>query len=167
MKIRVTGPESSGKSTLARCLAWCLDGIYVAEASRQYLHDRGGRYDYGDLLSIWQRQRAAEYLVAPEGASWVVCDTGPEVIQIWSEFKYGRVDPLITAATQLHDYDLTLLCAPDLPWVSDPLREHPDPDMRTRLFDRYLEVMPEACVIAGDHRVAQALAIIGQCSGSV
>ena len=37
-------------------------------------------------------------------------------------------------------YDLILLCAPDLPWQQDPLREHPELEMRQQFFDVYQQL---------------------------
>ena len=47
----LTGPESSGKTTLAACLAQVLDAVVVDEVARGYL---AGRRSYGreDLLRI-------------------------------------------------------------------------------------------------------------------
>jgi nicotinamide riboside kinase len=37
-------------------------------------------------------------------------------------------------------YDLILLCAPDLPWQEDPLREHPELEMRQHFFEVYQQL---------------------------
>jgi nicotinamide riboside kinase len=37
-------------------------------------------------------------------------------------------------------YDLILLCAPDLPWQADPLREHPELEMRQEFFEVYQQL---------------------------
>ena len=157
MVIRVTGPESSGKTTLARALAWCLDGAYVAEQARPYLHQRGGSYTEQDLRYIWQQQVREEFRARQSGASYVICDTGPEVIYIWGQVKYGRSAAPVRHDLQQRSYDLTLLCAPDLPWVPDPLREAPDLTQRQELFVRYQTLLPEAVVIRGQDRIGQAL----------
>lgn len=157
MKVLVTGPESSGKSTLARALAWCLDGLYVAEQAREYLHARGGKYSREDLTTIWSAQLAAERVADGTGAAFVICDTGPEVITIWSKVKYTQVDPCLTRAVNDQHYDLTLLCTPDLPWLADGLREAPHLADRLELFELYRKLLPHAVVIDGSHRVGQAL----------
>ena len=41
MKIGLIGPESSGKSTLARYLAKRYNGIYVPEYGRTFLEQKG------------------------------------------------------------------------------------------------------------------------------
>lgn len=160
MKILVTGPESSGKSTLARSLAWCLDGVYVAEEARYYLYELDRPYRQDDLDTIWQRQLEAEERALASGSSFVICDTGPEVLRVWSEVKYGSCSPLILEAVKVRRYDLVLLCYPDIPWSYDPLREAPDEAARMDLFDRYSSLLPGATVVRGTARTALALSFV-------
>ncbi len=134
-RILLTGPESSGKTLLAERLSAQLDAVLVEEYAREYLHQREGRYEEADLLAIWRGQADREQ--AYPHASCLVCDTGPLVMAVWSAVKYGRIHPEIEAAAATLDYDLILLCAPDLPWAPDPLREAPDAAERWRLFRRY------------------------------
>ena len=157
MIVRVTGPESSGKTTLARALAWCLDGLYVEEQARAYLHGIDRPYTSDDLPRIWAAQAAAEDRARQSGASLVICDTGPEAIQVWLEVKYGHCARDVELASRHRLYDLTFLCAPDLPWAYDPLREHPDPAARWELFEQYRKLLPGAVVIRGANRSGQAL----------
>lgn len=157
MTILVTGPESSGKTTLARQLAWALDGRFVAEASRDYLELHGSNYVEADLPKIWSKQAEAEDAARASSASFIVCDTGPEVIRVWAEVKYGRCPPAVLKAYADRTYDLTLLCTPDLPWAPDPLREAPEPGQREALFVRYRELLPGAFIIGGENRLEQAL----------
>jgi len=158
LKILITGPESSGKSFLARALAWALDGRYVAEEARAYLNALDREYHAADLPRIWQLQHRAETIAVATGASFVVCDTGPEVIKIWAEVKYGNCPTVVEDAFRASAYDLVFLCSPDLPWQPDPLREAPDEDARQSLFHRYSALLPDAIVVSGPDRVAAALA---------
>lgn len=54
--ITLVGPESSGKTTLARQLAAELGCPWVPEYARQYLEQRGGYYDETDLDMIAEGQ---------------------------------------------------------------------------------------------------------------
>ena len=167
MTVRVTGPESSGKTTLARGLAWCLDGWFVAEQARPYLAKLDGPYQEADLLKIWEAQLRAEQYALSSGASFIICDTGPEVIRIWSEVRYGRCAASVRRACEEVKYDLTLLCTPDLPWTYDPLREHPDVAARWALFARYQRMLPKAVEVRGSNRIAQALCALTDRTSSV
>jgi len=57
--ICLTGPESTGKTTLAAALAAEFDLPLVEEAARGYLRGRTA-YDREDLLAIAELQLAAE-----------------------------------------------------------------------------------------------------------
>jgi NadR type nicotinamide-nucleotide adenylyltransferase len=158
--ILVTGPESSGKTTLARQLALALDGLYVAEAARDYLNAQNGEYTEADLPLIWSAQKEAEDAARATSASFVVCDTGPEVIRVWAEVKYGRCPEDARRGSQERRYDIVLLCAPDLPWEADPLREAKDISVRQQLFSRYKSILPDYKVISGKNRLEQALKLV-------
>ena len=116
---------------------------------------------------IWEAQRHAERHARSSGASFVICDTGPEVIRIWSEVRYGRCAASVRSACREVQYDLTLLCTPDLPWTYDPLREHPDVAARWALFARYQRMVPGAVEVRGSNRVAQALHALADHTGSI
>jgi hypothetical protein len=128
-----TGPESSGKTTLASALSSALHAPLVSEMSRDYLNARYQKqpdyqYQPADLLQIAQQQHAAEQQMLAANPALLVCDTDLLVIIIWSQVKYGHVDPWIIAtfnaslqSTQRH----YLLCDHNIPWQYDPLRENP------------------------------------------
>lgn len=145
MQILVTtGPESSGKTTLAQALAQTLAAPLVQEASRDYLQDLYARhpgiiYAPGDLLAIAQLQLQREREALQQGPQHLVCDTDLLVILVWSEVKYGNCDPALLALfeTSLQQAPRHyLLCDPGIPWEPDPLREHPHG--RDWLYQHYL-----------------------------
>ena len=142
-KILITGPESTGKSALAARLAQFYDCPWVPEYARSFLPKLGRPYEEEDLLSILKGQLLQEYQLADPQRPYLFCDTGPEVIAIWSEVKYGQVHPMIEQAMQGQSYDLRLICYPDLPWEDDPLREAPDATERLALFERYVALHEE------------------------
>lgn len=128
-----TGPESSGKTTLAGGLSTALQAPLVNEVSRDYLNARYAqqpdyRYQPDDLLQIARLQQAAEQRALQANTGVIVCDTDLLVIIVWSQVKYGFVDPWIIAAFQ-QSLQTTrrryLLCNHNIPWQYDPLRENP------------------------------------------
>jgi Predicted ATPase/kinase involved in NAD metabolism len=166
-----TGPESSGKTTLATALAQHLGAPLVEECSRGYLNERlaldtNWRYQESDLHGIALAQRAAEIAVSNQQQPWIVCDTDLLVLYIWSLEKYARVAPDLERLIKesLQEPRLFLLCSPDMPWEPDPLRENPTD--RWRLFDRYLQALQSFAlphlVLAGppDRRLRDVLSHI-------
>lgn len=133
-KISITGPESSGKTTLALALANHFGFSYVAEYSREYLQFGGKIISSKDLVSIAKMQLEAERQ-ALQSTEIIVCDTDILVLKIWNEEKFSPLHPALNALFKYHEYDYTLLCTPDLKWESDPLRENPAD--RDRLFELY------------------------------
>ncbi len=135
LKIVITGPESAGKSTLAKELASYYNTPYVEEFSRNYLTNLGRAYVQQDLVEIAKGQIELEDNAAGRDDKLFICDTSLEVLKIWSEFKYGNCDPYIINQFINRLPDLYLLMAPDLPWQPDPLRENPD--NRDELYELY------------------------------
>lgn len=159
-KVVITGPESSGKTTLAEALAAHVNGGLVREMVRTYFAERTratSGYEEAELRTIAQLQlqeeeRIAELTEACSGRI-LVCDTDLITIRIWGEEKFGRSDPWILKRTEQRVYDLWLLCRPDMPWEPDLLRENPND--RDRLFDVYESTLKQLrkpyVVIEGGH----------------
>jgi NadR type nicotinamide-nucleotide adenylyltransferase len=136
-KVVITGPESTGKSTLARQLSLFYHGAFTEELARSYLSQLDRPYAYDDLKAIAALQIEREDQLEKDGVELLFCDTDLLTIKIWSSYKYAKVDPRILDWINRRDYDLYLLCKPDIPWEADPLRENPN--NRDELFDLHLE----------------------------
>lgn len=143
MKIALTGPESTGKTTLAQALTTRFPGsAWVPEFARTYLArlPDPAAYTLADLEAIAWGQLAAETEAGKRVASGghLFADTDLLVLLIWAEVRFGHCPAwLRTRALDPAVYHHRLLLRPDLPWAPDPLREHPDDAMRTALFARY------------------------------
>ena len=167
-RISLTGPEASGKSTLAAALAAHFGTVFVLECARAYLTENGPAYALPDLENIARAQLAAEDVAAAAAAppGLMFCDTDLTVIKIWAENAFGSCPTWVEAELRRPRYALTLLLAPDLPWQPDPLREHPDPADRWRFYARYRAVLQELrwpfVEIAGpaETRLPQAVAAV-------
>lgn len=133
--ISITGPESTGKSWLARSLADFYSEPWVPEYAREYLGKLKRPYDFNDILKIAQEQYAAELRLMKNAKDWLFCDTDFLVTHIWSKVKYGKSHLWIEEMLHSHKYHHYLLCNTDLPWEEDPLREHPG--YRHELFEMY------------------------------
>ena len=169
-RVVLTGPESSGKSTLAQDLSEAMGQPFASEAARAYLAEKPFR-GLEDLLAIHRAQRqASEELVSrnPEGRadslSVTIEDTDALTTWIWAEVKFGQVPEEIQVDFAQHPPMLYLLCHPEIPWQPDPLRENPMD--RERLFDRHVALLEAYgfahVVLRGDRsqRLAEALKVL-------
>ncbi len=167
-KIAVIGGESTGKSTLCEALAAYYQTVWVPEFARTYLSSLGRAYDFDDLLVIAQGQIAAEEKAMPYAKEIIFFDTNLMVIDVWSRHSYRQTDKQIRQLINDRHYDAYLVTAPDIPWVFDPLREHPATDLRDSFFSEYCALAEKSGlpyqVIKGsfDKRKAAAISFIDQ-----
>ena len=161
MKIAFTGPESSGKTTLAKEIAKKINAQYYPEFSREYLTKRKGIYTKENLDEIALGQFE---LINQNDYDLQVYDTEMLVIQIWSEFKYNTCSKTISELTEKQEIDHFFLCSPDIPYEEDPLRECPE--QRDELFKIYLNKLTtykvSYTIVKGTHfeRLEKSLDII-------
>lgn len=139
IKVAITGPESSGKTTLSEQLANHFNVEWVPEFARTYLIERGGAYTQKDLDAIAKGQ--FEEMEKVQDREVVFYDTDLTVIKIWSEYKYNSSSTKIDELLRKQEVDLYLLCKPDLPWEEDPLRENPN--NREVLYHLYLDALKD------------------------
>ena len=142
LKISITGPESTGKSTLSQALAEHYHTNWVPEFAREYVDKLNRPYNYEDLHIIAKRQLELENELIKYTNKFLFCDTDFLVLKIWSEHKFGKVHPFINDQFNKKTFDLILLMDIDLPWQYDPQREHPN--QRKFFLDWYLNELQKA-----------------------
>ena len=164
IKVSILGPESTGKTYLAKALAGEYKAPWVSEYSRNYLTNLGRPYVQSDLLEIARGQLTLEKGMSRMSPRVLFLDTDLHVIKIWSEYKYGNCDPWILQQMALQHCDLYLLTYHDIPYEEDPLRENPDE--RPQLFEIYEQLMKDRGlpyhVLKGSHesRLSTAMRLI-------
>src|ERR1700690_240628 len=90
-KIVVTGPESTGKSTLCEQLAATFKTKWVPEYARKYLMELKRPYTYDDLLIIAKGQLEQEdRIMASLKTPLVFIDTDMYVMKVWCEYVFGK-----------------------------------------------------------------------------
>lgn len=151
-KVVVIGPESTGKSTLSEKLAAHFNTVWTPEYAREYLEELGRPYEQDDLWEIAQGQLRLEDEKTLQANGLLICDTDLYVIKVWSEHKYGQVDPRILEQIAARPYDLYLLTYIDIPWEDDPQREYPDPQMREYFYRIYRDIVVNSGVPWADIR---------------
>ena len=161
-KFVITGPECSGKSTLAEALAKTYNCYLVKEFARDFLNQLDRSYKYDDLLNIAKNQYANEKKMEKKSEKILICDTSIHTIKIWSHDKFNKCHPKIYDIKE--NYKHYFLCSPDIPWEYDTLRENPKD--RNRIFNLYLKELKNKpfTIIEGSirKRVENAQKIINQ-----
>lgn len=163
-RIAITGPESSGKSTLAKSLAQHFNTVYVPEFARQYLNDLNRPYNYNDIEFIAKQQMKLEEKLIKNAERFLFCDSDMLVTKIWCDVKFGKCHPWIENAVEENRYDLYLLCKTDIPWQKDPLRE--DENNRDKLFELYKKELESRefpfKIISGNDRFNPAIQYLSE-----
>ena len=163
-RILITGPESTGKSDLAVALASYYKGIVVPEYAREYIEHLGRPYEYNDVEHI-ARQQLKQYNESWVEPKWIFFDTWLIITKVWFEFVYNKVPAWMDEQISQARFDMVLLCAADIPWVFDSVRENGG-KMREKLLDKYkyeLDKFGLEWVLVtgtGDERLSRALNLI-------
>jgi nicotinamide riboside kinase len=140
IRIAITGPECCGKSTLCNWLSERIfDARVVKEYAREYLQKKGNNYAYSqeDVLLIARKTSELLTKAFKSNCDALIVDTDFYVLDIWWRERYGESNEEISLMKETYDFDLYLVCQPDLPWEADPLRENEED--RDRLFALYME----------------------------
>ena len=140
-KVGIIGPESTGKSTLARELAEQFKGTYVPEYAREYVERKGStEITYDELCGIARHQieeiTSLPFREEPEVGLYFF-DTELIVTKVWFEYAFGQVPEWMEEAVRRYPMDCYLLTYPDIPWIPDPARCNGSEEIRLELFDRY------------------------------
>jgi NadR type nicotinamide-nucleotide adenylyltransferase len=135
--IIVTGPESTGKTTIACALAEEYNGIFVPEFARDYIQQLDRKYTYADIVQIALKQKE-QYMFSFENnhRGPIVLDTFLIITKIWMIWNSGKYETWIDKVLKNTRNALYLLCAPDIDWVADNVRENGGV-ARERLFNVY------------------------------
>lgn len=127
IKIALFGPESTGKTTLAKQLAEHFDTVWTPEFARDYLQEKWDKMaqicDVNDMLPIAYGQTKLENQSLSTANKYLFCDTNLMVTKVFSEVYYNFCDPVLDKAARKHKYDLIFLTDIDVPWERDDLRD--------------------------------------------
>lgn len=143
IKIALYGPESTGKTTLAKQLAAHFNTVWIPEFARDYLQEKWDTQQKTcqkeDLLPIAIGQTRWENEGLQKANTLLFADTNLMVTKVFSDIYYGETDPELEKAAKKHKYDLFLLTDIDVPWEKDDLRDSPDHrEKALRVFEENL-----------------------------
>lgn len=136
----ITGPESTGKTTLANELAKEYNVPWVKEYAREYLEKLSRAYNFDDVVEMAkiQIQKEKEAIIENE---LLFLDTDLTVFHIWIKEKYNKEIDWVNESLAKGQDKIYLLCNIDIPWENDTLREHPNIEDRKRLFNNYIQLL--------------------------
>ena len=135
IKVAITGPESTGKSTLAAQLATHYQTVWVPEFARSYIAELPQRYTPQDIEKIARGQFSSVQEALSAANKILFADTDLLVIKIWFTHAFGYCPAWILDALEKQDFEFYLLMNVDLPWQADEQREHPH--LRQFFYDWY------------------------------
>ena len=159
-RIRVVGPESSGKTTLSRSLAEHFNATWVAEFARGYLEALQRPVLPADLPLIARGQAASEDALAQLARPLVITDTDPRLTSIWSQILFNELPQSVAAPALDRTYDLTLLMAPhEDDWQADSIRYLPSLSERRQFYALCRTAYPDALCLEGPWTQRKQLAL--------
>lgn len=149
-RLILTGPESTGKSTLATVLAEKLDALVISEYLRDYFEQHGS-IGQEDCIPIaqgqWRRESDAAKLADNEGKP-LICDTDLISSLVYNDHYYKHDDPALREAWEAWSDGhlqslkkppfsprLYLLSGIDWLWVADEQRDAPH--LRAYFYDAF------------------------------
>lgn len=168
LKFALFGPESTGKTTLARQLASYYETEWVPEFARDYLQEKWEENQHicveEDMMPIAYGQTQLENEKLALATKYLFCDTNLMVTKVFSEMYYGFCNPLLNEAALEHEYDLFFLTDIDVPWEKDDIRD--SPNERESVFSVFKETLNETkkpyIILSGNKksRLTKAVEII-------
>ena len=127
IKIAIVGPESTGKSTMAKFLAKEFNTYCVPEYARYYCKNLNNNYTLQDEVNMMYGQIALEEaLLDTMDNNIVFFDTTILTVKVWSDHLFDYTPENVLMEIKNRKYDLYLLMDIDLAWENDPLRDFPD-----------------------------------------
>jgi len=141
-RICIIGPESTGKSTLARQLARKYDTVWVSEYARACIDAHQGQVDAAMFPLFVKGQAASEEALARQANRLLICDTDTFTTALYHELYIGDRPEWIMEEAEKRSYDLYLLASPKgTPYIADNQRQHRD--SRQWFFDQCIGWLDE------------------------
>jgi nicotinamide riboside kinase len=177
IKLAIFGPESTGKTTIAKQLAEEFRTNWTPEYARNYLQNLWEKEQktcsFEDILPIAVGQIKLENEAVKLSNDYLFCDTNLLTTKLFSDINYNKCPEEVSTAAIAHEYDLIFLTDIDIPWVADDLRSAPNrrekefqifENSLTQLKKPYLKIsgtkeerFQKATVIVQEYTIAKKL----------
>jgi NadR type nicotinamide-nucleotide adenylyltransferase len=140
-RVVLIGPESSGKTSIAAALSQAFGAPWTPEAAREFAAWSAVPLSADTVEPIARLSMAFENGARRGAPALLIRDTDLLSTIVYARHYYGDVAPWIVDEARTRLADLYLLCAPDLPWLADGIRDRPW--ARGQLLDEFRAVLKE------------------------
>jgi HTH-type transcriptional repressor of NAD biosynthesis genes len=115
------GPESTGKSTMAKKLAVHFKTEWVPEVAREIVESNDFTLEDIKKIGFAQNQRIKDKL--PVANKVLICDTDIITTRIYSEHYLGSAPQELDVLEKEFAFDHYFLFDIDVPWIADGMRD--------------------------------------------
>jgi HTH-type transcriptional repressor of NAD biosynthesis genes len=126
------GPESTGKSFMAKKLAQQYKTAFVPEVARELITSND--FSREDIIMIGRAQTERIFQKVRKANKILFCDTDLITTQIYSRQYLKVVPPVLYELEKMVEYDRYFFFDIDVPWVSDGLRDLGDQKKREDMY---------------------------------
>lgn len=126
------GPESTGKSFMAKKMAEKYQTQFVPEVARELITSND--FNREDIIMIGRAQTERIFEKKRRASKILFCDTDLITTQIYSRQYLKVVPPVLYELEKMVEYDLYFLFDIDVPWVNDGLRDLGDEKKREEMY---------------------------------
>lgn len=138
IKVCFYGPESTGKTTMARKMAEAYHTEFVPEVAREMITTNDFSMD--DIIRIGRAQTDRVLQKSKTANRILFCDSDLITTQIYSQHYLAVVPPILFELEKQIRYDQYFFFDIDVPWVDDGLRDLGGKRQAMRdIFERELE----------------------------
>lgn len=120
-KICLYGPESTGKSVMAKKLAELYQTDWVPEVAREFV--TSNEFTIEDIVKIGHAHLARIEEKTKTANKFLFCDTDAITTQIYCNHYLHTVPPVLYELEKKVHFDAYFLFDIDVPWVTDNLRD--------------------------------------------
>ncbi|WKZ59081.1 MAG: ATP-binding protein [Cyclobacteriaceae bacterium] len=129
------GPESTGKSVMAKKIAEQYNTVFVPEVARELITTND--FNREDIITIGRKQTERIFQQVRKANKFLICDTDLITTQIYSRHYLGVVPPVLYEFEKMVEYDQYFLFDIDVPWVNDGLRDLGEMNKRREMYDLF------------------------------
>ncbi len=129
------GPESTGKSFMAKRMAEHFKTEYVPEVARELITSND--FTIEDIIRIGKTQTERVHEKLKTANRFLFCDSDLITTQIYSQHYLNEIPEILFDLEKQITYDHYFLFDIDTPWVNDGLRDLGSKDQRKEMFNRF------------------------------